>query len=115
MAGQAEVKSRRYRVTKALIISALALAGLAFTASSARADPTATVAFQLTQCELTITSTKDISNINLNGVKTEGFADGTTTLVIGVEAGDMIEVKAGITRADFAVTGCLTDNDDGFD
>ncbi|MGH2382223.1 MAG: hypothetical protein ACRDG7_13520 [Candidatus Limnocylindria bacterium] len=100
---------------KALIISVLALAALAFTASSATADPTATVTFQLTDCQLTITSTKDISNLSLNGVTTEGFADGTTTLMIGVAAGDVIDVKSGITRADFTVTGCLNDNGDGFD
>jgi hypothetical protein len=102
-------------VRKVLIISVLALAALAFTVSSATADPTATVAFQLTECELTITSTKDISNISLNGVTTEGFVDGTTTLVIGVAAGDVIAVKSGITRADLTVTECLNDNGDGFD
>ena len=69
----------------------------------------------LRECELTITSTKDISNISLNGVTTEGFLDGTTTLVIGVAAGDVIAVKSGITGATFTVTECLNDNGDGFD
>lgn len=97
------------------IAVALAFAALALTATRATADPTATVDFQLTQCQLTITSTKDISNFSLNGVKTEGFADGTTTLVIGVAEGDVIDVKSGVTTAAFTVTGCLNDNGDGFD
>ena len=100
---------------KTLIISVLALAALAFSVSSAAADPTATVTFQLTDCQLTITSTKDISNISLNGLTTEGFADGTTTLMIGVAAGDVIAVKSGITRADVTVPECVNDNGDGFD
>ena len=100
---------------KALIISVLALAALAFTASSATADPTATVTFQLTDCQLTVTSTKDISNIAVNGLTTEGFADGTTTLVLAAAAGDVIAVKSGITRTEFTVTDCVNDNGDGFD
>ena len=40
------------------------------------AEPTATLAFELTDCQLAVTSTKDISTFTLNGVKTEGFADG---------------------------------------
>ena len=97
------------------IAVALAFAAFALTATSATADPTATVGFQLTQCELTITSTKDISNFSLNGVKTDGFADGTTSIVIGVAQGDVIDVKSGVTTAAFTVTGCLDDNGDGFD
>ena len=102
---------------KVLITSALALVGLGFTASGASADPNATVAFQLTQCELTIVSTKDLSNVKLNDVTTEGFADGTTSLVIAVAVGDVITVKSGVTTAEFTVTECLTDGDngDGFD
>ena len=67
---------------KVFITVVLAFAAAAFTASSAMAEPTATVAFEVTHCQLTIPSTKDISNLSLNGVKTEGFADGTTTLVM---------------------------------
>ena len=93
----------------------LALAAVALTTGSATADPTATVTFQLTECQLTITSTKDISNFRHNGLKTEGFVDGTTTLVIGVAEGDAIAVKSGLTTAAFTVTGCLNDNGDGFD
>ena len=44
-----------------------------------------------------------------------GFADGTTTLVIGVAEGDIIDVKSGVTTAAFTATGCLNDNGDGFD
>ena len=100
---------------KPLITVALALAAVAFTAGSATADPMAAVTFQLTECQLTITSTKDISNFTLNNVKTEGFADGTTTLLIGVTEGDAIAVKSGVTTAVFTVTECLNDNGDGFD
>ena len=87
----------------------------AFTATGAMAEPTATVAFEVTDCQLTITSAKDISNFSLNGVKTEGFADGTTTLLIGVAEGDLVDVKAGVTTTAFTVMGCLNDNGDGFD
>jgi hypothetical protein len=51
----------------------------------------------------------------LNGVKTEGFADLTTTLVIGVAEGDVVDVTSGVTTAAFTVTGCLNDNGDGFE
>ncbi|MGH8986513.1 MAG: hypothetical protein ACRDY6_21950 [Acidimicrobiia bacterium] len=100
---------------KLLIHVILALAAVGVTASTAAADPTATVTFRLTQCELTIVSTKDISNFSRNGLKTEGFPDGTTMLVFPVAEGDVIAVKAGITTADFTVTGCLADNGDGWD
>ena len=99
-----------------LIITVLALAAVGLMASGAAADPNATVAFQLVECELTITSTKDISNVRLNGVTTEGFADGTTGLVIGVAAGDVVVVKSGVTTAELTVAECLLeDNGDGFD
>lgn len=102
-------------MSKLLIGLILALAAVGFTASTAAADPAATVTFRLTQCELTIESTKDISNFDRNGLKTEGFPDGTTTLVSPVAEGDVITVKAGITTAEFTVTGCLADNGDGWD
>jgi hypothetical protein len=102
-------------LTKLPIHVILALAAVGVTASTAAADPTATVTFGLTQCELTIESTKDISNFSRNGLKTEGFPDGTTTLVLAVAEGDVIAVKSGITTADFTVTGCLADNGDGWD
>jgi hypothetical protein len=107
--------ARRYHVRKALIATLLAIAAVSFTVGGAAADPTATVAFQLTECQLTIESTKDISNVSLNGLKTEGFADGTTTLVLAVAEGDAIAVKSGITTSEFTVTGCLPDNGDGYD
>ena len=109
------IRSGDRRVRRVFITVVLAFVAAAFTASSAMAEPTATVAFQGTDCQLAITSTKDISNFSLNGVKTEGFADGTTTLVIGVAEGDMVDVKSGVATAVFTVTGCLNDNGDGFD
>jgi len=102
-------------VRKVLIATLLAIAAVEFTAGSAAAGPTATVAFGLTECQLTIESTKDISNFSLNGLKTEGLADGTTTLVLAVAEGDVITVKSGITTAEFTVTGCVADNGDGYD
>jgi hypothetical protein len=102
-------------MTKALIISAMALAVFAFSAGAATADPIATVTFQLNMCELTITSTKDISNVGVNGVTTEDYADGTKTLAIAVTEGDVIAVKSALTTARFTVTGCLDDNGDGYD
>ncbi len=105
----------RCYVRKMLITLVLAFAAAAFTVSTAMAEPTATVAFEVIDCRLTITSTKDISNFSRNGVKTEAFADGTTTLVIGVAEGDVIDVKSGVTTAAFTVTGCLNDNGGDFD
>jgi hypothetical protein len=41
---------------------------------------------------------------SLSGVNTDGFADGTATLVvIGVAESDMIDVKSGVTTAAFTV------------
>jgi hypothetical protein len=109
------IRSGDRGVRKDFITVVVAFAAAAFTASSAMAEPSATVAFELTGCQLTITSTKDISNFSLNGVKTEGFANGTTTLVISVAEGDVVDVKSGVTTAAFTMTGCLNDNGDGFD
>ncbi len=109
------IRSGDRGVGKVFITIVLAVAAAAFTANSAMAEPTATMALAITDCQLTITSTKDISNFSLNGVKTEGFAEGTTTLVIGVAEGDVVDVKSGVTTAAFTVTGCLNDNGDGFD
>ena len=100
---------------RVFITVVLAFAAAAFTANSAMAEPTATLVFEVTDCRLTITSTKDISNFSLNGMKTEGFADGTTTLLIGVREGDVVDVKSGVTTTAFTVMGCLNDNGDGFD
>lgn len=57
-------------------------------------------------CTLRITSTKDISNYTVNGVKTEGIT--TSTVTLNVANGDMITVKSGTTRTPpFTVSGCL--------
>ena len=79
----------------------------------AAAAPTATITFSLSttdgfhpSCTLTVTSSKDISNFTVNGVKTE-LSSGTTTLVLQVSNGDVITVKAGTTTATYTVTGCL--------
>ena len=72
--------------------------------STATAGPTATITFSLTSgdhgCLLTITSSKEISNITVNRVKRE-LSSGTTTLVLNVQPGDVITVKAGTTTATF--------------
>ena len=102
-------------MSKTPIVTAVALAAVAFMPATAAADSAATVTFRLDVCELTIESTKDVSNVSRNGLKTEGFADGTTTLVIAVAEGDEIAVKSGTTTAELTVTGCLADNGDGFD
>jgi hypothetical protein len=102
-------------VRKVLIALVLAVVAVGLSAAGAAADSSATVAFHLSECELTIESTKDISNVSRNGLKTEGFVDGTTRLVIAVAAGDVITVKSGVTTAQFTVTGCLADNGDGYD
>jgi ABC-type glycerol-3-phosphate transport system substrate-binding protein len=75
-------------------------------ASPGNSAATITFSLNTTTCQLTITSTKDISNYTVNGVKTEGIT--TTTLTISVANGDLITVKSGTTTTTFAVSGCGT-------
>lgn len=83
------------------------------TASTASAASTATITFQLSvdghgACTLTITSSKDISNYTVNGVKTEPTT-AIKTVVLSVQSGDVITVKSGTTTASFTVpAGCAT-------
>jgi ABC-type glycerol-3-phosphate transport system substrate-binding protein len=98
-----------------LFLGAVVVVMLTVGAVGALAAPTgspgnsaATITFSLntTTCQLTITSTKDISNYTVNGVKTEGIT--TTTLTISVANGDLITVKSGTTTTTLAVSGCGT-------
>jgi hypothetical protein len=98
-----------------LFLGAVVAVMLTVGAVGAMAAPTgspgnsaATITFSLntTTCQLTITSTKDISNYTVNGVKTEGIT--TTTVTISVANGDLISVKSGTTMTTFAVSGCGT-------
>jgi ABC-type glycerol-3-phosphate transport system substrate-binding protein len=100
---------------KRFVLLVALVAGLAggTVAGVAAAAPTATITFSLSttdgfhpSCTLTVTSSKDISNFTVNGVKTE-LSSGTTTLVLQVSNGDVITVKAGTTTATYTVTGCL--------
>jgi hypothetical protein len=75
-------------------------------ASPGNSAATITFSLNTTTCQLTITSTKDISNYTVNGVKTEGIT--TTTVTISVANGDVITVKSGTSTATFTVTGCGT-------
>ena len=102
-----------------LFLPAVLVVMLAVGAVAAVAAPTgspgnsaATITFSLntTTCQLTITSTKDISNYTVAGVKTEGII--TTTVTINVANGDLITVKSGTTATTFAVSGCGTTPDD---
>jgi len=74
--------------------------------STATAGPTATITFELSAgdhgCILTIRSSKGISNFSVDGHRTE-LTDETTTLVLNVQPGDVITVKAGTTTATFTV------------
>jgi hypothetical protein len=98
-------------VLLATLVTGLIAAGTG--AGIAPAAPTATITFSLSTtdgvhptCTLTVTSSKDISNFTVNGVKTE-LSSGTTELVLNVSNGDVITVKAGTTTATYTVTGCL--------
>lgn len=92
-------------VAAAVLLAALGVLLVGGT-STATAGPTATITFQVSfdgrQCLLTITSSKEISNVTVNGRKTE-LSSGTTTLVLNVQPGDVITVKAGTTTATFTV------------
>jgi len=91
---------------RALFVAAVLAALGVMLVPAATAGPDATITFVLSSdghgCTLTITSSKDISNFTVNGVKTE-LTDGTTTLVLSVSPGDVITVKAGRTVATFTV------------
>jgi hypothetical protein len=51
-----------------MLVSILAHGVGAASAGTAAAEQSATIMFQLAGCRLTIESTKDISNVSLNGV-----------------------------------------------
>ncbi len=91
-----------------------ALAVVALGAGSAVAEPspksTAEITFALNTatCELTIHSTKDISFIDVDGVKDEDV--NATSVTIQVAEGDVVTVKSGTTTATFTVTGCVGDH-----
>ena len=89
-----------------LFLAAVLAVMLSVGAVAAFAASTATITFSLdtAHCQLTITSTKDISNYTVNGVKTEGIT--TTTVTLNVANGDVITVKSGTSTATFTVTGC---------
>jgi len=85
----------------AVMLSVGAVGALAGPGNS---EATITFSLNTTTCQLTITSTKDISNYTVNGVKTEGIT--TTTVTIGVANGDVITVKSGTSTATYTVIGC---------
>ena len=85
----------------AVMLSVGAVGALAGPGNS---EASITFSLNTTTCQLTITSTKDISNYTVNGVKTEGIT--TTTVTISVAEGDVITVKSGTSTATFTVTGC---------
>ncbi len=92
-----------------------ALAVVALAAGSAVGAPTATITFDLntTTCQLTIRSTKDISNFTVNGVKTEDV--NATSITIQVAEGDVVTVKSGTSTATFTVVGCTHRPEDPHD
>src|SRR5215207_5095880 len=107
------VRTRKGKAMRKLLLAAVLGAMLTVGAVAADAAPTgspgnsaATITFSLntTTCQLTITSTKDISNYTVNGVKTEGIT--TTTVTISVANGDVITVKSGTSTETFTVVGC---------
>ena len=96
-----------------VVVALLAALGVLLVgpASTASAASTATITFQLSSdghgnCTLTITSSKDISNYTVNGVKTTPTT-AIKTVVLSVVSGDVITVKSGTTTASFTVpAGC---------
>ncbi len=92
------------------VIATLAMLTVGVVAAVAAPSPNseATITFSLNKatCQLTINSSKDISNFTVNGVKTEGVT--TSSVTISVKNGDMITVKSGTTTESFTVSGCGT-------
>jgi len=88
-----------------VMLSVGAVAAIAApTGSPGNSAATITFLLDTAHCQLTITSTKDISNYTVNDVKTEGIT--TTTVTLNVAEGDVITVKSGTSTATFTVTGC---------
>ncbi len=79
---------------------------VAVAAPSPKSEATITFSLNTATCQLTINSSKDISNFTVNGVKTEGVT--TSSVTISVKNGDMITVKSGTTTESFTVSGCGT-------
>src|SRR5215204_2091864 len=88
----------------AVLAVMLAVGSLAAVAAANNSAATITFSLDTAHCQLTITSTKDISNYTVNGVKTEGIT--TTTVTISVANGDVITVKSGTSTETFTVVGC---------
>ena len=88
----------------AVLAVMLTVGAVAAIASPGNSAATITFSLNTTTCQLTITSTKDISNYTVNGVKTEGIT--TTSVTIPVANGDVITVKSGTSTATYTVTGC---------
>jgi opacity protein-like surface antigen len=75
----------------AVMLTVGAVAAIAApTGSPGNSAATITFSLDTAHCQLMITSTKDISNYTVNGVKTEGIT--TTTVTINVAKGDVITV-----------------------
>ena len=92
------------------VIATLAMltvgAVVAVAAPSPNSEATITFSLNTATCQLTINSSKDISNYTVNGVKTEGVT--TPSVTISVKNGDVITVKSGTSTASFTVSGCGT-------
>jgi ABC-type glycerol-3-phosphate transport system substrate-binding protein len=102
----------------AAIAALLAIGALSAVAASPKSTATFQFALSTTggfhpSCRLTITSSKDISNYTVNGVKTEGVD--TPRVTINVASGDVITVKAGTSTASYTVTGCVPADDHDVD
>jgi hypothetical protein len=65
-------------------------------------------------CTLTVTSSKDVSNYTVDGEKTE-LGGHTTTLVLAVQANDVVTVKAGTSSLTYTVASdiCAPGGGDG--
>lgn len=99
------------KILFAAVVSAMLTVGVVAAVAGPSPNSEATFRFALTttggahpSCQLTITSTKDISNYTVNGVKTDGVT--TPTVRISVANGDRITVKSGTSTAVYTVTGC---------
>ena len=91
------------------VIATLAMltigAVVAGAAPSPKSEATITFSLNTATCQLTINSTKDISNYTVNGVKTEGVT--TSSVTISVQNGDVITVKSGTTTTSYTISGCV--------
>jgi hypothetical protein len=96
----------RHHLRTTSVLVAL-VAALAYAATAAASNGNSNAVFSdlqldYTACTLTVSVSKDVSNYAIDDVKTE-LGSGTTTLVLQVQANDVVTIKAGTSVWNYTV------------